>query len=87
MGWHLSERVPIMSEHLFATTEGRHSPFVVSPARGEPGRLAGGMAVTGREILEEVVVLLGQVPEDDDAEELCEKLREWLRAILPPHQS
>jgi hypothetical protein len=38
--------------------------------------------VTGREILEEVVTLLGQVPEGDEAEELCVKLREWLGAIL-----
>lgn len=34
--------------------------------------------VTGREILEEVVELLGQVPEGDEAEELCVKLRKWL---------
>ena len=34
--------------------------------------------MTGREILEEVVALLGQVPEGDEAEELCVKLREWL---------
>ena len=34
--------------------------------------------MTGREILEEVVALLGQVPEGDEAEELCEKLRDWL---------
>jgi len=47
-------------------------------ARREPGRLAGGTSVTGREILEEVVALLGQVPEGDEAEELCEKLRDWL---------
>jgi hypothetical protein len=40
------------------------------------------MAVTGREILEEVVVLLGQVPEGDEAEELCNRLRLWLQDIL-----
>jgi hypothetical protein len=44
------------------------------------------MAVTGREILEEVVVLLGQVPEGDEAEELCEKLRVWLLAQLPTNR-
>ena len=83
MGWHLSEKVPIINEHLFATTEGADRPFVASSARREPGRLAGGMAVTGREILEEVVVLLGQVPEGDEAEDLCVKLRVWLLAQLP----
>jgi hypothetical protein len=45
------------------------------------------MAVTGREILEEVVVLLGQVPEGDEAEELCDKLRVWLSAQLPTDHS
>lgn len=40
--------------------------------------------VTGREILEQVVVLLGQVLEGDEAEELCRKLGEWLRSILGP---
>lgn len=38
--------------------------------------------MTGREILEEVVALLGQVPEGDEAEELCEKLREWLLGVI-----
>ena len=43
--------------------------------------------MTGREILEEVVVLLGQVPEGDEAEELCLKLREWLEVTLRQHRS
>ena len=43
--------------------------------------------MTGREILEEVVALLGQVPEGDEAEELCVKLREWLSATLGLTQS
>lgn len=34
--------------------------------------------MTGREILEEVVALLVQVPAGDEAEELCVKLRAWL---------
>lgn len=38
--------------------------------------------VTGQEILEEVVALLGQVPQGDEAEELCEKLREWVEKTL-----
>ena len=38
--------------------------------------------MTGREILEEVVALLGQVPEGDEAQELCLKLREWLSLRL-----
>lgn len=72
-----------MNEHLFATTEGGDRSFAVSSARREPGHIAGDMAVTGREILEEVVVLLGQVPEGDEAEELCVKLRVWLVTQLP----
>ena len=43
--------------------------------------------MTGREILEEVVALLGQVPEGDEAEELCDKLRVWLSAQLPTDHS
>lgn len=39
--------------------------------------------MTGREILEEVVALLGQVPAGDEAEELCVKLRAWLLAQMP----
>ena len=38
--------------------------------------------MTGREILEEVVALLGQVPEGDAAEELCVRLRVWLMAQM-----
>lgn len=38
--------------------------------------------VTGQEILEEVVELLGQVPEGDEAEELCGRLREWVEITL-----
>jgi hypothetical protein len=37
--------------------------------------------VTGREILEQVVVLLGQVPAGDEAEELCVKLGGWLTGL------
>jgi len=40
--------------------------------------------VTGREILEEVVVLLGKVPPEDEAWELCRRLKEWLLGILRP---
>ncbi len=40
--------------------------------------------MTGREILEQVIVLLGQVPEGDEAEELCVTLSGWLEAILAP---
>ena len=32
--------------------------------------------------MEQVVVLLEQVPEGDEAEELCVKLREWLETTL-----
>lgn len=35
--------------------------------------------MAGREILEEVAALLGQVPVGDGAEELCAKLREVAR--------
>lgn len=41
--------------------------------------------MTGREILEEVVELLGQVPEGDEAEEMCVKLCEWLELMLHLH--
>lgn len=38
--------------------------------------------MTGSEILEQVVALLGEVPEGDEAEELCGKLRVWLEVTL-----
>lgn len=43
--------------------------------------------MTGRELLEAVVTLLQEVPEGDEAEELCTRLREWLVAILRPVSS
>jgi hypothetical protein len=55
---------------MFATTEasGECNASVASFARCEPGRkVGGGRTVTGREILEMVVELLGQVSEGDEA--------------------
>lgn len=46
----------------------------------------GGGRVTGRELLETVAALLQQVPEGDEAEELCTRLKDWLLAILRPVQ-
>jgi hypothetical protein len=67
------------------TNRGRPLPFVVLLPAANPGTLhAGGTCVTGREILEEVVALLGQVPEGDEAEELCAKLKDWLTGVMQP---
>ena len=38
--------------------------------------------MTGREILEAVVGLLGRVPEGDQAEEICSELKAWLESVM-----
>ena len=74
---------PYYGRTLVRTNRGTATSLCSFTARREPGRLAGGTSVTGREILEEVVALLGEVPEGDEAEELCVKLRVWLSARMP----